>query len=157
MGQSTAKCPGQGRPTIPFLEADRRRAIRAKGRSVEVLTANELTSDPVFAGIPPKFLLWQRGLVIRRRVRAGQLLCRQGEPGNTAFILREGRVKVTIRPRPPRSGRAPMFMEADCKRARAGRSNPWRDGLLKRITARPQVTASEDGEVWRFAAMCSIG
>jgi len=35
-------------------------------RRAEVLTARELTTDPIFAGIPPKFLLWQQGLVIRR-------------------------------------------------------------------------------------------
>ena len=76
--------------------------ILARGRSAKVLSARELTSDPIFAGIPPKFLLWQRGLVIRRKLRAGQILCRQGDPGNTAFIIRQGRLRITIFPKAQR-------------------------------------------------------
>ena len=60
----------------------------------EIISAAELLRDPVFAGVPPKFLLWQQGLVIRRRMRAGQILCRQGEPGNTAFIIKSGSLEI---------------------------------------------------------------
>ena len=92
MGQSTCvqcgecmvSCPTSAITFKPVAQVK----ILAQRRSAKVLTARELTSDPVFAGIPPKFLLWQRGLVIRRRLRAGQVLCRQGDPGNTAFIIR---------------------------------------------------------------------
>jgi Fe-S-cluster-containing hydrogenase component 2 len=68
---------------------------RAREGSVEVLSATELTRDPVFAGIPPKFLLWQQGLVVRRKLKRGQFLCREGEPGNTAFIIKSGKLEVT--------------------------------------------------------------
>jgi Fe-S-cluster-containing hydrogenase component 2/CRP-like cAMP-binding protein len=69
--------------------------------SSRVVPAAELIRDPVFAGIPPKFLVWQRGLVIRRRFRAGQVLFRQGDPGNTAFLIRSGKVRVTTYPTAP--------------------------------------------------------
>src|SRR6266567_2965350 len=62
----------------------------------EVLAAAELLCDPVFAGIPPKFLLWQQGLVIRRQLRRGRVLCRKGEPGNTAFIIKSGRLEALV-------------------------------------------------------------
>ena len=52
--------------------------------------------DPVFAGVPPKFLLWQQGLVVRRQLRRGEVLCRQGEPGNTAFIIKSGKLEVAV-------------------------------------------------------------
>src|SRR5450432_3190362 len=103
MGQSTCvqcgecmvSCPTSAITFKPVAQVE----ILAKRLSAEILTASELTSDPIFAGIPPKFLLWQRGLVIRRRVRAGQVLCRQGDPGNTAFIIRDGRFRVKIFPK----------------------------------------------------------
>ena len=68
--------------------------------SSEVLPAGELLADPVFTGIPPKFLLWQQGLVVRRRFRAGDVLCRQGDPGNTAFLIKSGRLRSRAIPRP---------------------------------------------------------
>jgi Fe-S-cluster-containing hydrogenase component 2 len=64
----------------------------------EALPAEELIRDPVFAGVPPKFLLWQKGLVIRRKVKAGEVLCRQGDAGNTAFLIKSGKLEVTVYP-----------------------------------------------------------
>ena len=83
-------CPTSAITFKPVARID----ILTKDRSAEALTPRELVCDPVFAGIPPKFLLWQQGLVLRRRVRAGQVLCRQGDPGNTAFILRRGQITL---------------------------------------------------------------
>src|SRR5207249_364444 len=39
-------------------------------------------------------LLWQQGLVVRRQLRRGQVLCRKGEPGNTAFIIKSGQLEA---------------------------------------------------------------
>jgi Fe-S-cluster-containing hydrogenase component 2 len=69
--------------------------------SSEVLPASDLLADPIFTGIPPKFLLWQQGLVVRRRFRAGETLCRQGDPGNTAFLIKSGRLQVKVYPPAP--------------------------------------------------------
>src|SRR3954471_24316811 len=69
--------------------------------SREILTAQELLADPLFAGVPPKFLLWQQGLAVRWWVRPGEAICRQGDPGNTAFLIRRGRLEVRgYAPRP---------------------------------------------------------
>jgi Fe-S-cluster-containing hydrogenase component 2 len=70
---------------------------RTRSGYSEVLSAAELLRDPVFAGVPPKFLLWQQGLVVRRKLKAGQYLCRQGEPGNTAFIIKSGKLEASVR------------------------------------------------------------
>ncbi|MBI4859364.1 MAG: cyclic nucleotide-binding domain-containing protein [Candidatus Riflebacteria bacterium] len=67
-------------------------------RTVELLTAAELIVDPMLAGVPPKFLLWQEGLVVRRRLKAGEILCRQGEPGNSAFLIKSGRLGMIAWP-----------------------------------------------------------
>ncbi len=117
-GECMVSCPTSAITFKPVAEVK----VLARGRSSQVLTPRELTSDPIFAGIPPKFLLWQRGLVIRRRVKAGQVLCRQGDPGNTAFIIREGRFRVKVFPK-SRSGQQPVMVwppETDQARANSG-------------------------------------
>src|SRR5205823_11260371 len=93
-GECMVSCPTSAITFKPVAQIE----ILAKDRSAEALRAKELISDPIFAGIPPKFLLWQPGLVIRRRIRAGQVLCRQEDPGNTAFIIRRGKFRVTVFP-----------------------------------------------------------
>ncbi len=91
-GECMVSCPTTAITFNPVATVKpRRRAGRAK-----ILSAAELLRDPVFDGVPPKFLLWQQGLVVRRHLRAGQVLCRKGEPGNTAFILKSGRLQAVV-------------------------------------------------------------
>src|SRR3954453_18579721 len=122
-----------------------------RGRA-EILTARELTSDPLFAGIPPKFLLWQQGLVIRRRVRRGQVLCRQGDPGNTAFIIRRGKLHVSVYPPVGQTGiswlgrRKPVFeVELTPEDMIVGEM-----ACLSGSPRAADVTALEEGEVWEI-------
>jgi CRP-like cAMP-binding protein/NAD-dependent dihydropyrimidine dehydrogenase PreA subunit len=91
-GECMISCPTSA---ITFNPVASVKAVPRQG-TVEKIHASELLKDPLFAGIPPKFLLWQEGLVLRRRVKAGSMLVRQGEPGNTAFILRSGRYLTTV-------------------------------------------------------------
>ena len=93
-GECMVSCPTSA---ITFKPAARVN-ISSHDSSAEVLSAADLMEDPVFAGVPPKFLLWQQGLVIRRRPRSGQTLCRQGDAGNTAFIIKGGKFRATVMP-----------------------------------------------------------
>jgi Fe-S-cluster-containing dehydrogenase component/CRP-like cAMP-binding protein len=89
-GECMVSCPTSAitfKPTAQVKPAH----VRRSGR---VVPAAELLKDPVFAGISPKFLLWQRGLVIRRKFRMGQTLFHQGDPGNTAFLIRSGKLRA---------------------------------------------------------------
>ncbi len=91
-GECMVSCPTSAitfKPTAQVRPASVRRSARA-------VPAADLIRDPIFAGIPPKFLIWQRGLVIRRRFKKGQILFRQGEPGNTAFLIRSGAMQASI-------------------------------------------------------------
>ena len=54
-----------------------------------------------FAAIPFAFLRWNEGAVRVRRVAAGDVLCRQGEFGSTAFLLQEGSFDVYVSPARP--------------------------------------------------------
>ncbi len=158
MGQSTCVQCGECLVSCPTsaitFKSVAQVNILTHDRSSEVLTARELISDPIFAGISSKFLLWQRGLVIRRRVRAGQILCRQGDPGNTAFIIRRGKFQVTVFPRAPRSGRAVSWFDRR-KPVFEAQVTPADMilGEMACLSGSPRsanVTALEEGEVWEI-------
>ncbi len=91
-GECMISCPTSA---ITFNPVASVKPVPRQG-TVEKISAEELLKDPLFAGVPPKFLLWQEGLVVRRKVKAGSLLVHQGDPGNTAFILRSGRYQTTV-------------------------------------------------------------
>ncbi|MBA3960412.1 MAG: cyclic nucleotide-binding domain-containing protein [Chthoniobacterales bacterium] len=146
-GECMVSCPTSAITFKPIA----RIKIVAKRRSAQTLSPRELTSDPIFAGIPPKFLLWQRGLVIRRQIRAGEVLCRQGEPGNTAFIIRSGRFKVTIFPRLPAAGGRLFHRQRPTIRERTAADVIV--GEMACLSGSPRaadITALESGEVWEI-------
>ncbi|HEY0342994.1 MAG TPA: cyclic nucleotide-binding domain-containing protein, partial [Steroidobacteraceae bacterium] len=147
-------CP----PTAISFKPVAKVKVSSLSRSSEVLPASELLADPLFTGIPPKFLLWQQGLVVRRRLSAGELLCRQGDPGNTAFIIRSGRLQVNVYPPtpPPKHNLLGSFVHH-------GRGKPLLQveltpanlifGEMACLSALPRsadVLALEGGEVWEL-------
>jgi ferredoxin len=161
MGESTCVKCGECMVSCPTSAITFRSVaqvkVRSNGRRAEVLSARELTSDPIFSGIPPKFLLWQQGLVIRRRVKRGQVLCRQGDPGNTAFIIRRGRLKVTVFPSSAQPAgswlgwRRPVF-ETELT------PEDMIVGEMACLSGSPRaadVMALEDGEVWEGSSRTS--
>ncbi|MBW3600672.1 MAG: cyclic nucleotide-binding domain-containing protein, partial [Planctomycetes bacterium] len=59
------------------------------------VSADELRElHPLFRSLPYKFLQWNAGAVVRRRVKHGEVLCRQGDYGATAFILLSGEYAI---------------------------------------------------------------
>lgn len=100
-GECMVSCPTSA---ITF-KPGARISVPAGDRTTQIVPPSELLSDPVFAGISPKFLLWQQGLVVRRRFKAGQLVCKQGDAGNTAFLIRSGRFEVEVQAAQAAGGR----------------------------------------------------
>ncbi len=146
-GECMVSCPTTAITFNPVATVQpRRRAGRAK-----ILSAAELVRDPVFDGIPPKFLLWQQGLVVRRQLRAGEILCRKGEPGNTAFILKSGKLEAVV----PLSGvrSAGGFFQLNRPPVFRAQLTP-EDlivGEMACLSGSPRVadvTVLEDAEVW---------
>src|ERR1700719_2320852 len=58
--------------------------------------AEELLGIPVFKGVSGTFLELNRGAIVKRRYRKGEVICREGEFGSTAFYIVEGAAKVSI-------------------------------------------------------------
>jgi CRP-like cAMP-binding protein/Fe-S-cluster-containing hydrogenase component 2 len=75
----------------------RNRAFRARvednyrARALE----SHLRGIPMFASLTPEFISHLRNRVELRQYSPGQLICRQGEPAHSFFLVRIGFVKVT--------------------------------------------------------------
>jgi CRP-like cAMP-binding protein/Fe-S-cluster-containing hydrogenase component 2 len=60
------------------------------------LAAGELLALPMFRGVSGNFLELNYGAVTRRTVAPGEIICREGEYGSTAFYILSGKVDVFI-------------------------------------------------------------
>jgi Fe-S-cluster-containing hydrogenase component 2 len=153
-GECMISCPTTAISFKPVAKVK----LSALSASSEMLPARDLLADPIFTGIPPKFLLWQQGLVVRRRFRAGEVLCRQGDPGNTAFLIKSGRLQVKVYPPapPPNQSLLGVFLPHH-------RPEPVLQvelspanlifGEMACLSALPRsadVVALENGEVWEL-------
>src|ERR1700692_4938965 len=59
-------------------------------------TPEDLHKLPVFAGVSGTFLELNRGAIVKRRFRKGEVVCREGDFGSTAFYILEGKAQVSI-------------------------------------------------------------
>ncbi len=60
------------------------------------VSVEELSKMKLFQGVSVQFLGWNEGAVVRKRYKRGEIICREGEHGNTAFIIEDGEVEVFI-------------------------------------------------------------
>ncbi len=61
------------------------------------VSSDELAALPLFDGISRPFLEWNRGAVVRRHFKKGDVICREGEFGSTAFVMERGKFEVRIK------------------------------------------------------------
>ena len=99
MGDSTCISCGEcmvSCPTGALTNKGVTGAAVAAGPGAEILEAEELLQIPVFKGVSGTFLGLHRGAIVKRRFRKGEVICREGEFGSTAFYLVEGRARVSL-------------------------------------------------------------
>ena len=99
MGDSTCISCGEcmvSCPTGALTNKSVAGAAIAAGDGAQALTSEELHRLPVFAGVSGTFLELNRGAIVKRRFRKGEVICREGEFGSTAFFLVEGKAQVAI-------------------------------------------------------------
>jgi CRP-like cAMP-binding protein/Fe-S-cluster-containing hydrogenase component 2/ferredoxin len=60
------------------------------------VSLQELSELPFFEGVSGTFLSLNRNAVVRRRFKRGDVICREGDYGSTAFYILEGEVRVSI-------------------------------------------------------------
>ncbi len=145
-GECMVSCPTSAITFRPIGEVK----AKVNGGNAEVIPIKELKQDPFFAEMPAKFLLWQRHLVLRRRLHAGEVLCRQGEPGHSAFLMRRGRLEVSVWPQGKRIDGYGRPVEPLVRQVRT----PEIDvilGEMASLSGMPRsadISAIDDGEVW---------
>ncbi len=120
-GECMVSCPTSAITFKPSARVE----LDLRHKAGKVASVQDLTQDPIFHGIPPKFLIWQKGLVLRRKVKKGDIVCNQGEAGNTAFLIKSGKLEATVYETP------------------RGHTGPVTGGFLKKPTMRFQITPQD--------------
>ena len=62
----------------------------------EPVSADELLKLPIFKGVSRSLLEMNQGAVVRYHVKRGEIICREGDPGSTAFYILKGKVDVFL-------------------------------------------------------------
>src|SRR6185369_9718520 len=62
----------------------------------EVLSPQQLLQFPFFKGVSEKLLEKNLGAAVRREFKKGEIICREGDQGSTAFYILKGKVDIFI-------------------------------------------------------------
>jgi CRP-like cAMP-binding protein/Fe-S-cluster-containing dehydrogenase component len=99
MGDSTCISCGECMVSCPTGALTNKSVVGtaiATGPGAQGLEAEELHRLPVFKGVSGTFLELNRGAIVKRTFRAGDLICREGEFGSTAFYIVDGKAQVSL-------------------------------------------------------------
>jgi CRP-like cAMP-binding protein/Fe-S-cluster-containing hydrogenase component 2 len=68
----------------------------SSGPGAEGFEAEDLLKIPVFHGVSGTFLELNRGAIVKRLFSKGELICKEGDFGSTAFFILDGKARVSI-------------------------------------------------------------
>ena len=95
MGSSTCVSCGECMVSCPTGALTNKRVVDATLEG-ERLDPEWILQLPVFKGVSGTFLELNQGAVVKRSIAPGEIICREGEFGSTAFYILEGSVEVSI-------------------------------------------------------------
>ncbi|HYT75744.1 MAG TPA: cyclic nucleotide-binding domain-containing protein, partial [Vicinamibacterales bacterium] len=95
MGSSTCVSCGECMVSCPTGALTNKRVVGSHLEG-EPLDPEWILQLPVFKGVSGTFLELNQGAVVKRAVAPGEIICREGEFGSTAFYILEGTVEVYI-------------------------------------------------------------
>ncbi|HEX8200359.1 MAG TPA: cyclic nucleotide-binding domain-containing protein [Isosphaeraceae bacterium] len=96
MGDSSCVSCGECMVSCPTGALTNRYSVRSP-LPTGTVSADELEHHALFEGVSHAFLRFNEGAVVRRRFQPGQIICREGEFGSTAFYIERGQVDVFIK------------------------------------------------------------
>jgi CRP-like cAMP-binding protein/Fe-S-cluster-containing dehydrogenase component len=99
MGDSTCISCGECLVSCPTGALTNKGAVGTSitaGADAQGFQAEELLQLPVFKGVSGTFLELNRGAIVKRQFRRGEVICREGEFGSTAFYVLEGKARVSL-------------------------------------------------------------
>ncbi|MFQ5777147.1 MAG: cyclic nucleotide-binding domain-containing protein [Terriglobia bacterium] len=96
MGASTCVSCGECMVSCPTGALTNKRVVGTTLPAGEPVESDELLQLPVFAGVSGTFLGLNQGAVVRRHFKRGDIVCREGEYGSTAFYILDGKAQVFL-------------------------------------------------------------
>jgi len=99
MGDSTCISCGECMVSCPTGALTNKSVVGtaiSTGPGAEGFEAEDLLKIPVFQGVSGTFLELNRGAIVKRRFRKGELICKEGDFGSTAFFILEGKARVSL-------------------------------------------------------------
>jgi len=116
MGQSSCVSCGECMVSCPTGALTNKKVLDVELPQGEEMEPDQLLAFPIFQGVSGTFLDLNRGAVVRRKFQPGEIICREGEFGSTAFYILRGKVDVFIS--------APMaHVKSGGRRSKGGVSN----------------------------------
>ena len=99
-GECAVSCPtGALTFTEQFLHYQVKRVedeLRQQRRDGQIVPPDELMQIDMFKGLPLKFLQLNGSAVVRRLLKEGDVLCREGDYGATAFLILRGSFNIHL-------------------------------------------------------------
>ncbi len=101
MGDSSCVSCGECMVSCPTGALTNRFVVSTQLPGTQVAAAprvlvEELQALPVFANVSGTFLALNQGAVVKRHFRRGEVICREGEFGSTAFYILDGQARVSL-------------------------------------------------------------
>ena len=96
MGSSTCVSCGECMVSCPTGALTNKRVIATELGGGEALDPEWILQLPVFKGVSGTFLELNKNAVVKREFNPGEVICREGEFGSTAFYILDGTVDVFI-------------------------------------------------------------
>jgi len=96
MGESSCVSCGECMVSCPTGALTNKRVVGTELGLGEVLDPAELLHLPIFQNVSGTFLELNQKAVVKRHYRAGEVICREGEFGSTAFYILKGTAEVFL-------------------------------------------------------------
>jgi len=96
MGGSTCVSCGECMVSCPTGALTNKRIVGTALGIGQPVEAERLLELPIFQNVSGTFLELNKGAIVERKFRRGDVVCREGEYGSTAFYILEGKAQVSI-------------------------------------------------------------
>lgn len=96
MGESSCVSCGECMVSCPTGALTNKRVVGTELGQGDVLDPAELLDLPIFENVSGTFLELNQKAVVKRRYRAGEIICREGDFGSTAFYILQGKAEVFL-------------------------------------------------------------
>jgi CRP-like cAMP-binding protein/Fe-S-cluster-containing dehydrogenase component/ferredoxin len=96
MGSSSCVSCGECMVSCPTGALTNKRVVGTELGTGDVVNPEELLDLPIFQNVSGTFLELNQKAIVKRHYRAGEIICREGDFGSTAFYILDGKAEVYL-------------------------------------------------------------